>query len=112
MAAAIVKPQAASLPAKAPPPKVYPPASNLAGLDGKQVIGLLGFPGFKRKDDPALIWQYRTQTCALDLFLYRAGDGATYRVRHFETRLRAKDAVSVQDCFVGLLKAHEQKREG
>ncbi len=93
-------------------PKVYPPPSHLAGLYGEQVIGLLGSPGFKRKDDPALIWQYRTQTCALDLFLYRAGNGSPYRVRHFEARGRGKEAVSARDCFVSLLKAYERKREG
>ena len=92
-------------------PKVYPPPSHLSGLYGEQVIGLLGSPGFKRKDDPALIWQYRTKACALDLFLYRTGDGSPYRVRHFEARSRGKEAISARDCFVSLLKAHEQKRE-
>ncbi len=111
VAATPVKPQAVP-PAKAPPPKVYPPPSHLTGLDGEQVIDLLGSPGFKRKDDPALIWQYRTKACALDLFLYRAGDGSSFRVRHFETRSRGKEAVSARDCFVSLLKALEQKREG
>ena len=99
-------------PAVPPPPKVYPPPSHLAGLYGEQVIGLLGLPGFKRRDDPALIWQYRTKACTLDLFLYRAGDGDPYRVRHFEARNRGKEAISMRDCFVNLLKAHEQKREG
>ena len=93
-------------------PKVYPPPSHLAGLYGEQVIGLLGPPGFKRKDDPAQIWQYRTKVCALDLFLYRTEDGSPYRVRHFEARSRGKETVSARDCFVGLLKAHEQNRQG
>ncbi len=112
VAVATAKPQPAAPPAIPPAPKVYPPPSYLAGLDGEQVIGLLGSPGFKRKDDPALIWQYRTKACALDLFLYRAGDETPYRVRHFEARSRGKEAVSARDCFVSLLKAHEQKREG
>ncbi len=111
-ARAPAKPQPAAPPAIPPAPRVYPPPSHLAGLDGEQVIGLLGSPGFKRKDDPALIWQYRTKACALDLFLYRAADGSPYRVRHFETRSRGKEAVSARDCFVSLLKAHEQTREG
>ncbi len=110
-AAAPAKPNAAAL-AVPLAPKIYPPPSHLAGLYGEQVIGLLGSPGFKRKDDPAMIWQYRTKACALDLFLYRAGDGSPYTVRHFETRSRGKKAVSARACFVSLLKAHEQKREG
>ena len=93
-------------------PKAYPPPSHLAGLYGDQVIDMLGPPGFKRKDDPAQIWQYRTKVCALDLFLYRAEDGSPYRVRHFEARSRGKETVSARDCFVGLLKAHEQNRQG
>ena len=93
-------------------PKVYPPPSHLAGLYGDQGIGLLGPPGFKRKDDPAQIWQYRTKVCALDLFLYRAEDGSPYRVRHFEARGRGKEVISARDCFVSLLKAHEQNRQG
>ena len=93
-------------------PKVYPPPSHLAGLYGDQVIGLLGPPGFKRKDDPAQIWQYRTKVCALALFLYRAEDGSPYRVRHFEARGRGKEVISARDCFVSLLKAHEQNRQG
>ena len=93
-------------------PKVCPPPPHLAGLYGEQVIGLLGPPGFKRKDDPAQIWQYRTKVCALDLFLYRAEDGFPYRVRHFEARGRGKEVISARDCFVSLLKAHEQNRQG
>ncbi len=110
-----VKPDAAApaVPLAVPlAPKVYPPPSHLAGLYGEQVIGLLGSPGFKRKDDPALIWQYRTKACALDLFLYRAGDGTPYTVQHFETRSRGKETISASDCFVSLLKAMERKRQG
>ena len=91
------------------PPKEYPPLSHLSGLDHDQVTGLLGTPGFKRKDDPALIWQYRSPACTLDLFLYRTGNEKPYSVLHFETRSRGNVGVSDKDCFVGLLKAHEQR---
>ncbi|MBC8339860.1 MAG: hypothetical protein ISR51_07080 [Rhodospirillales bacterium] len=94
------------------PEKNYPSPSRLSGMRQDQVIGLLGEPGFKRNDDPAQIWQYRTQACALDVFLYRTGDGTVYRVDHFEARNRGNNQVSEKDCFVGLLKAHEQKRAG
>ncbi|NQV85370.1 MAG: hypothetical protein HQ494_16285 [Rhodospirillales bacterium] len=94
------------------PEKIYPAPSRLPGMNDKQVIVLLGEPKFERRDDPALIWQYRTQTCALDLFLYRSAAGADYRVDHFETRNREPGAVSETDCFVGLLKAHEQRQAG
>jgi hypothetical protein len=94
------------------PEKIYPAPSRLSGMDDTQVIRLLGQPRFERRDEPALIWQYRTQTCALDLFLYRPADGAAYRVEHFEARARQNGAVSEKDCFVSLLKAQEQRRAG
>ena len=92
-----------------PQKKVYPPASHLSGLGRDQITALLGTPGFKREDDPALIWQYRSTLCALDLFLYRSGAGDAYTVRHFEARSRGDAAVSEKDCFNGLLIAHEQR---
>lgn len=92
--------------------KIYPPPSRLTGMSHFQVIGLLGRPKFKRQDDPALIWQYRTETCVLDVFLYRSRDGADYRVDHFESRNREKGRVTAKDCFSALLKAHEQRRTG
>ncbi|MBT3307242.1 MAG: hypothetical protein HN377_12290 [Alphaproteobacteria bacterium] len=94
------------------PEKIYPPPSRLSGMNDQQVLTLLGEPGFKRRDDPALIWQYRTQACALDLFLYQSANGSDYRVNHFETRNRDNSAVSEKDCFVGLLKAFEKRRPG
>jgi hypothetical protein len=92
--------------------KIYPPPSDLTGMSHFQVIGLLGEPGFKRDDDPAQIWQYRTKTCALDVFLYRSGDETVYRVDHFEARHREKGEVTAKDCFVALLKAREQRQAG
>jgi hypothetical protein len=94
------------------PEKVYPPPSRLSGMNRFQIIGLLGEPGFQRRDDPALIWQYRTETCALDVFLYQSGNGAQYRVEHFEARTREKGTVTAKDCFIALLKAHEQRPTG
>ena len=81
-----------------------------------QVIGLLGTPQFKRRDNPAEIWQYRNKACALDLFLYRAGTGASYTVRHFETRMRGRgrgqEKITAKACFSGLLRDRENHRPG
>ncbi|MEE8214190.1 MAG: hypothetical protein V3R79_06360 [Alphaproteobacteria bacterium] len=86
--------------------------STLAGMTPDQVIGLLGPPRFKRRDNPAEIWQYRNKACALDLFLYRDGTGAAYRVRHFETRMRGREKITGKACFTGLLQEHETRRRG
>jgi len=124
----IVEKPGESLPAKAPtaavekspvvvaavpvPQKVYPQSSTLAGLNGQQVSRLLGPAPFKRQDDPAEIWQYRTTGCTLDIFLYHDGQGSAFKVRHFEARGRNNQKVTEQDCFVDLIKAHENRGSG
>ncbi|HIN20574.1 MAG TPA: hypothetical protein EYM71_01745 [Rhodospirillales bacterium] len=90
--------------------------STLAGMPLDQVIGLLGPPRFKRRDNPAEIWQYRNKACALGLFLYRVENGAGFRVRHFETRMRGLGRggkkITGKACFTGLLQEHENRRPG
>ena len=98
------------------PKREYPALSTLAGMTPDQVIGLLGPPRFKRRDNPAEIWQYRNKACALDLFLYRVGNSAGFRVRHFETRMRGLGRggkkITGKACFTGLLQEHENRRPG
>ncbi len=94
------------------PTRTYPAPSSLSGLDPGQVVDLLGPPPFKRRDNPAEIWQYRSPACVLDLFLYRTGKSGPFRVRHFEARGRGKNGVSEKDCFHSLLKAHQARPSG
>ena len=98
------------------PKREYPALSTLAGMTPDQVIGLLGPPQFKRRDNPAEIWQYRNKACALGLFLYRVGNGAGFRVLHFETRMRGLGRggkkITGKACFTGLLQEHENRRTG
>ena len=94
------------------PARIYPAPSTLSGLDSGQVVDLLGPPSFKRRDNPAEIWQYRAPACVLDLFLYRPGKTGSFRVRHFEARGRGKNGVSEKDCFHRLLKAHQARSSG
>lgn len=94
------------------PEKMYPPLSHLAGMSRFQVFELLGKPGFQRQDNPALFWQYRTESCALNLFLYRSGKRSQYKVNHFEIHPRKKNSVVDKDCFIILLKAHEKRSSG
>lgn len=98
------------------PKRQYPALSTLSGMTSDQVIGLLGPPRFKRRDNPAEIWQYRNKACALDLFLYRVGNGNDFRVRHFETRMRGpgggQEKITGKACFTGLLQEHENRRRG
>ena len=110
-AAATTPETAMAAPAPAPERR-YPEPASLAGLDEGQLSGLLGQPRFKRRDDPAQIWQYRNDACALDVFLYKTGKDGPFTVLHFETRGRDKKPVDHKDCFVSLLKDHDKGRAG
>lgn len=83
--------------------KLAPPdPRRLIGMGQEDVAGLLGPPAFERKDDPALVWQYRSAACILDVFLYL--DGAAYSVAHFEVRGPSVVEVDRKACFLGLLR--------
>ncbi|MFQ5617398.1 MAG: hypothetical protein ACE5FR_00360 [Rhodospirillales bacterium] len=90
-----------------PGPDRVPAPRTLLGLEHHQVMALLGVPSFKRRDDPAQIWQYRDSTCILDIFLYRPAGGGAYRVTHVEVRGYGVIKVSQEDCFLSLLKARD-----
>ena len=83
--------------------KLAPPdPGRLIGMDRDGVAGLLGPPAFRRSDDPALVWQYRSAACILDVFLYR--EGPAYAVAHFEVRGLSVVEVDQGACFHGLLR--------
>jgi len=90
-----------------PGPGRVPAPSTLLGLEHHQVTALLGKPSFTRRDDPAQIWQYRDDTCILDIFLYRPEGGGAYRVTHVEVRGYGVIKVSQEDCFLNLLKPRD-----
>lgn len=63
----------------------------LIGLDAAGLEAMLGAPELKRREPPAEMWQYRTETCVLDLYLYPgAGDG-TPSVAQYAARARTAD---------------------
>ncbi|CCQ72228.1 hypothetical protein [Magnetospira sp. QH-2] len=98
--------QAASLPAKprpAPKPKPRPvvPPSELLKATAAQARSRLGPPDFVRHDPPAELWQYRGESCVLDLFLYK--EGKTAVVRHVETRPRDGIVLTPAGCYGTLL---------
>lgn len=57
---------------------------DLTGLEASSLRSLLGAPGLVRKDPPAEVWQYRSPSCVLDIYLYPDGDKLT--VAHAEAR--------------------------
>ena len=68
-----------------------PDISKLIGLDSNGLNHLLGKPLLVRREPKAEVWQYRTATCVLHLFLYRdALNKLPYRVVHVEANHRER----------------------
>lgn len=97
-AAVPAPPRVASL-----PPRPLPDPAELVGQSAEAVTARLGAPGFERQDDPARLWRYAAPGCFLDVFLYREGATAVFRVAHVATRGRGGAAVSTGECFRAVL---------
>ncbi|HKX09569.1 MAG TPA: hypothetical protein VJN67_15325, partial [Stellaceae bacterium] len=74
---------------------------QLRGYPAADLARRLGEPDFVREEPPAVIWQYRSADCVLDLFLYRDGD--ELRVTYAEARDRELIRVPQSDCYAGLV---------
>ena len=86
---------------------------RLIGLDVKSLTGLLGVPGFTRRDPPAQLWRYRDKGCILDLFLYETPkQNSASVVRHFEARSLSKSNMTARSCLRALLIARGQPDAG
>lgn len=76
--------------------------SRLLDLRRRDLSAILGEPAFVRRDMSAEVWQYRTEACILDLFLYEIGQGLA--VTYYEFRSRREQEVARDECFVTLLR--------
>jgi len=99
----------------APPARATTPSGESSGLFGgflnrtdpddligqapTKITATLGRPSLVRREAPAEVWQYRTRSCVLDLFLSDQGDGQGPLVRHVEGRDRAGAPASASDCI-------------
>ncbi|MDV7341686.1 hypothetical protein RYZ26_18945 [Terasakiella sp. A23] len=70
---------------------------KLVGMSEFDVKRALGNPGFVRKDKGVEIWQYHTDNCILDLFLYESRDG--FQVDHSELRGPLLESEGELSCF-------------
>lgn len=72
-------------PVKPAKPKVT--ADQLLGQKADWLNRRLGKPGFTRRDGKAEIWQYKSASCVVNVFLYPGESSkAEYSVLHFNTR--------------------------
>ncbi len=73
----------------------------LIGRDAGEILSALGPPQLVRRDSPAEIWQYRGESCVLDLFLYE--ESRQLRVAYLEARDWEARAVPARSCFASVL---------
>jgi len=74
---------------------------SLIGLDADGVTGLMGAPDFERAERPAKIWQYRSATCVVDVFLF--DNKGKSEVAHVAVRGRKVRNIDEKSCFASIL---------
>ena len=91
-------------PVKATPePAIDDDPQQLYGMDSNALGELLGEPSLVRNEAPAEIWQYRSQTCVFDIFLYQGADRP--RVTYIEARDDAAQRIDARACLNEILRA-------
>jgi len=80
---------------------------QLKGLTKTEIERRFGSPAFRRSEANAEIWQYRTRTCSLDVFLYRQPNNSV-TVSYAAVRGPAGAQVGEPEC----LKAVQSARAG
>ncbi len=76
---------------------------KLIGLGPDALTARLGMPELVRREAPAEIWQYRTDDCVFDLFLYERDGGP--QVTYLEARDGEARKVPAQPCLNQILRA-------
>lgn len=59
----------------------------LSRLTEKEIGYMFGKPSMERKDAEARVWQYRTESCAVDFFFYDSGENDGNPVTYVDYRL-------------------------
>lgn len=63
---------------------------NFLQLIGQDIYLILDKPELERRDGDVVSWQYRTETCVLDLYFQAVSDIQHMPVMHYEIRDRRK----------------------
>lgn len=71
---------------------------RLVGLRGETLRDWMGELVFVRRDGVAEIWRFASETCFLDVFLYR--ESGELRVAHLDARTRVVgQRTTLQACY-------------
>lgn len=109
-------PDAETASAPAPPPQTAARvvrADELVGKKETEITELLGKPSLVRHDRQAQVWQYRGQTCVLDLFFYPPAENKNAdseqdggrAVVYFEARGKDAEKVPGDRCISEIVAA-------
>ncbi|MFC6214325.1 hypothetical protein ACFP4G_04955 [Fodinicurvata halophila] len=90
-------------PSGVPASTAHKQPESLIGLDRAGLTSTLGEPRMLRREAPAEIWQYRSRSCVLDVFLYET-PGGIETVTHLEARNNLAEAVAMDRCMGSVLR--------
>lgn len=90
-------------PSGVPASTAHKQPGSLIGLDRTGLTSTLGQPRMLRHEAPAEIWQYRSRSCVLDVFLYEDPSGLE-TVTHLEARNNLAEAVAMDRCMGSVLR--------
>lgn len=93
-----------------PPAQAGVPADtapdNPLGLDQAGLTKWFGTPSLIRRDEPAEVWQYRSKSCVLELYLYPVDDHMA--VTHAEARGPGAGGSALKPCLSALSEARRK----
>jgi hypothetical protein len=92
-----------------PGPPIDDNPGQLMGLDPIGLEQRLGAPEMRRREPPAEVWQYRTASCILDLFLY--AKSGIKEVVYMEARDFTAAEIETRQCLRGLLLERQSAAE-
>ncbi|MCR9214172.1 MAG: hypothetical protein NXI13_10680 [Proteobacteria bacterium] len=83
-------------------PRVLLEPEILIGKTPKEIETAFGQPHLLRKDEPAEVWQYLADGCALNLFFFPNGSGQGLMVNHIAINGRdvaSQNSIDSKQCF-------------
>jgi len=85
--------------------------NQILDLSGHDIVQIFDEPELVRQDLPTTIWQYRNESCVMDVYFTvdNVNDVARANVAHYEVRrrdTRADEKVTANDCMQELV-AHD-----
>ena len=88
--------------------RIYPKYFSLKGLKDNKIKKVLGNPKLIRRDGPAKIWLYKSDTCKIHLFFFRDSRSREFFVNHIEMEVVTRLVISNDQCVINLIKKVEE----